>query len=139
VLAAIVSALHLLALAIRLPSLLLRRRALRSRLDDDGLRRLFAADNVSGVAADLWLVTGGVRAFAGVDVTFAFETIEALTGRPPVRWRDFTLAHRGECEPASGGMLFTLAFRAAADPAMACVVGTMPPQDVVNLIEPSQG
>jgi putative membrane protein len=72
VLAAIVSALHLLALAIGLPSVFLRGRALRGRLDADGLRRLFAADNVWGVAAALWLVTGVLRAFAGLEKGTAF-------------------------------------------------------------------
>jgi putative membrane protein len=67
VLAATVSALHLLALAIGLPSVFLRGRALKGRLDHDGLRRLFAADAVWGVAALLWLVTGLLRAFAGLE------------------------------------------------------------------------
>ncbi|HET7343276.1 MAG TPA: DUF2214 family protein, partial [Methylomirabilota bacterium] len=61
---AIVSALHLYALALGLPAVFLRGRALRGRLDAAGLRRLFAADNVWGVAALLWLVTGLLRAFA---------------------------------------------------------------------------
>jgi hypothetical protein len=43
---AIVSALHVLALALGLPSVYLRGRALKGRLDSDGLRRLLAADNV---------------------------------------------------------------------------------------------
>jgi putative membrane protein len=65
-LAAIFSALHLLALAIGLPSVFLRGRALRGRLDESGLRRLFLADTFWGVAAGLWIVTGLVRAFAGL-------------------------------------------------------------------------
>jgi putative membrane protein len=72
VLAAIVSALHLLALAIGLPSAFLRGRALKARLDPDGLRRLFAADTVWGLAAALWLVTGLLRAFAGLEKGTAF-------------------------------------------------------------------
>ena len=43
---AIVSSLHLLALALGLPSVFLRGRALRGTLDAAGLRRLFAADTV---------------------------------------------------------------------------------------------
>ena len=50
--AAIVSALHLLALAIGLPAVFLRGRALRGRLDREGFRRLFAADSMWGVAAE---------------------------------------------------------------------------------------
>jgi putative membrane protein len=64
---AVVSSLHLLALAIGLPAVFLRGRALKGRLDADGLRRLLAADNVWGVAAGLWVVTGLLRAFAGLE------------------------------------------------------------------------
>jgi putative membrane protein len=64
-LSAIVSALHVLALALGLPSVFLRGRALEGPLDRAGLQRLFAADTVWGVAAALWLVTGLLRAFAG--------------------------------------------------------------------------
>jgi putative membrane protein len=64
---AIVSALHVLALAVGLPSVYLRGRALRGPLDAGGLRRLFAADNLWGVAALLWLATGLLRAFGGLE------------------------------------------------------------------------
>ena len=65
--AAIVSALHVLALALGLPAVFLRGRALKGPLDTDGLRRLFAADAVWGVAAVLWLATGLLRAFGGLE------------------------------------------------------------------------
>jgi putative membrane protein len=65
--AALVSALHLLALAIGLPSVYFRGRALRGRLDADGLRRLFVADSLWGLAAGLWLLTGLLRAFGGLE------------------------------------------------------------------------
>ena len=71
-LAAIVSALHLLALAIGLPAIFLRGRALKGRLDRDGLQRLFAADGVWGIAAALWLLTGVLRAFGGLEKGTAF-------------------------------------------------------------------
>jgi len=64
---AIVSALHVLALALGLPSVYLRGRALRGSLDGNGLRRLFVADNVWGIAAALWLVTGLLRTFGGLE------------------------------------------------------------------------
>jgi putative membrane protein len=64
---AIVSALHVLALALGLSSIYLRGRALKGRLDRDGLTRLFAADNVWGIAAGLWIVTGLLRAFGGLE------------------------------------------------------------------------
>jgi len=77
-LAAIVSSLHLLALAMGLPAVLLRGRALRGSLDAAGLRRLFAADTVWGIAAALWLVTGLLRAFAGLEKGSAFYLGSAL-------------------------------------------------------------
>ena len=78
ILAAILSALHLLALALGLPAVYLRGRALRGPLDDAGLRRLFAADNVWGIAAALWLVTGLLRAFAGFEKGTAFYLGSAM-------------------------------------------------------------
>src|SRR6266850_613722 len=66
-LSALVSSLHVLALAIGLPAVFLRGRALKGPLDANGLRRLLAADNVWGIAALLWIVTGLLRAFAGLE------------------------------------------------------------------------
>jgi putative membrane protein len=67
VLSAVVSALHVLALAIGLPSVWWRGRALKGRLDAEGLRQLFAADTLWGLAALLWIVTGLLRAFGGLE------------------------------------------------------------------------
>lgn len=65
---AIVAALHYLALAIGLPAVFLRGRALRAgELDARGLRRVFAADSLWGLAALIWLVTGAWRAFGGLE------------------------------------------------------------------------
>ncbi len=70
---AVVSALHLLALAIGLPSVFLRGRLLgRSPLDAETLRRLLAADNAWGIAALLWITTGLLRAFGGLEKGAAF-------------------------------------------------------------------
>lgn len=71
-LSAIVSALHLLALAIGLPAVYLRGRALKGPFDAAGFRRLFAADSLWGIAAGLWLATGLLRAFAGLEKGTAF-------------------------------------------------------------------
>ena len=76
--AALASALHLLALALGLPSVYFRGRALRGRLDADGLRQLFLADNVWGLAAALWLVTGLLRAFGGLEKGTAFYLASTL-------------------------------------------------------------
>lgn len=75
---AVVSALHLLALAIGLPGVFLRGRALKGRLDAVGLRRLFAADNAWGIAALLWVITGLLRAFAGLEKGTDFYVASTL-------------------------------------------------------------
>jgi putative membrane protein len=49
-----------------------RGRALRGRLDAGGFRRLFAADTLWGIAAVLWLATGLLRAFGGLEKGTAF-------------------------------------------------------------------
>jgi putative membrane protein len=85
VIAAVVSSLHLLALAVGLPAVFLRGRALKGPLDADGLRRLLAADNVWGVAAGLWLVTGLLRAFGGLEKGTEFYL------RSPLFWTKMAL------------------------------------------------
>lgn len=77
-LSAVVSALHVLALALGLPAVFLRGRALKGPLDRAGLGRLFAADTVWGIAAALWLVTGLLRAFAGLEKGTAFYLASSL-------------------------------------------------------------
>src|SRR5262245_26673275 len=69
---AIVASLHYLALAIGLPAVMLRGRALKGPLDAPGLRRLFSADTMWGVAAALWVATGLLRAFGGLEKGSAF-------------------------------------------------------------------
>jgi putative membrane protein len=64
---AIVSALHILALALGVSSVYLRGRALKWPLAGEGIRRLFAADTMWGVAALLLIVTGLLRAFGGLE------------------------------------------------------------------------
>ena len=61
----LLAALHLVALGIGLGAVWARARALRGPLDGKGLRRVFQADAVWGLAAGLWLVTGLLRAFGG--------------------------------------------------------------------------
>jgi putative membrane protein len=67
VISAIVSAVHVLALALGLPAAFVRGRALKGPLGADGFARLFAADSLWGVAALLWLVTGLLRVFGGLE------------------------------------------------------------------------
>lgn len=84
-LSAVVSSLHLLALAIGLPAVFLRGRALKGPLDAAGVRRLLAADNVWGVAAGLWILTGLLRAFAGLEKGSDFYL------RSPLFWTKMAL------------------------------------------------
>jgi putative membrane protein len=78
VLAAVLSALHLLALAIGLPSAVIRGRVLKGTLDTASLRILFAADTAWGIAAVLWITTGLLRAFGGFEKGTAFYMASTL-------------------------------------------------------------
>jgi putative membrane protein len=82
---AVVSSLHLLALAIGLPAVFMRGRALKGPLDAAGLRRLLAVDNVWGLAAVLWIVTGLLRAFGGLEKGTEFYL------RSPLFWTKMAL------------------------------------------------
>jgi len=65
--AAILSALHLIALAIGAPAIVLRGRALKGPMDDAHVVRATTADNFWGVAGLLWIATGLMRAFGGFE------------------------------------------------------------------------
>jgi putative membrane protein len=65
VVAALLSAIHVLTLALGLGAVFLRGRALGQPLDDAGWRRLLAADNGWGLAAGLWIASGLARVFFG--------------------------------------------------------------------------
>ena len=73
---AVVAALHYLALGIGLGAVVargLRLRALRRAPTDAApLTPLFRADSLWGLAAGLWLATGLLRAFAGLEKPTAF-------------------------------------------------------------------
>jgi putative membrane protein len=65
VVAALLSAVHVLTLALGLGAVFARGRALGRPLDDAGWQRLLAADNAWGIAAGLWLASGLGRVFFG--------------------------------------------------------------------------
>ena len=65
IIAALLSALHILAFGIGLSSVFARGRALAGTLDDAGWKRVLAADALWGVAALLWMTTGVARLFFG--------------------------------------------------------------------------
>src|SRR5262247_1610967 len=62
---ALLSAVHLLTLALGLGAVFLRGRALAGPVDEAGWRRLLAADNAWGIAAGLWIASGFARVFYG--------------------------------------------------------------------------
>jgi putative membrane protein len=129
-LSAVVSAFHLLALAIGLPAVLIRGAALRGPLDAAGLRRVLLADNAWGLAALMWLATGLWRAFGtlekGAPFYFAsslfhmklglFAVILLLELRPMValiRWR-ITLQRGGTPDVRQAPLYATLSTIEAA-------------------------
>src|SRR5262245_40529906 len=65
IVAALLSAIHMLTLAVGVAAIFARGRALTRPLDALGWRRLLAADNVWGVAALLWIASGLGRVFYG--------------------------------------------------------------------------
>jgi putative membrane protein len=62
---ALLSAVHVLTLALGLGAIFLRGRALARPLDEAGWDRLLAADNAWGIAAGLWIASGLGRVFFG--------------------------------------------------------------------------
>jgi putative membrane protein len=65
ILSALLSAIHVLTLALGLGAVFARGRALAGPLDDAGWRQVLAADDLWGAAAALWLASGLLRVFFG--------------------------------------------------------------------------
>src|SRR5215471_21670644 len=65
VISAVLSAIHVLTLALGLGSLGMRGRALARPLDEEAWQQLLAADTAWGVAAGLWIASGLARVFWG--------------------------------------------------------------------------
>jgi putative membrane protein len=65
VISALLSAVHVLTLALGLGAVVIRGRALARPLDEAGWQRLLAADSLWGVAAGLWIASGLGRVFVG--------------------------------------------------------------------------
>ena len=65
IISALLSAIHVLTLAVGLAALFIRGRALARPLDDASWPTLLAADNAWGIAAGMWLASGFGRVFFG--------------------------------------------------------------------------
>ena len=65
IISAVLSALHVLTLALGLGAVVIRGRALARPLDEAGWRQLLAADTAWGIAAGLWIATGLARVLLG--------------------------------------------------------------------------
>src|SRR2546426_6857583 len=76
----LIATLHLLTLPLGLGAIWARSRALSLTRSADDLHRVFVADNLWGLAAVLWLVTGLLREFAGLE--------EGTRSKTPTSQRD---------------------------------------------------
>lgn len=65
IVSAVLSAIHVLTLALGLGAVFARGQALAGALDAAGWRRLLAADTLWGIAAGLWIASGLARVFFG--------------------------------------------------------------------------
>ena len=65
VVSALLSAIHVLTLALGLGAVFIRGQAMAGALDKEGWRRLLAADSAWGAAALLWIASGLARVFWG--------------------------------------------------------------------------
>ena len=70
----LMAAIHLLALGIGLGAVLDRAATLRGTLDSAGLKRVFRADSLWGIAALLWISTGLVRVFFSLERASSYYT-----------------------------------------------------------------
>lgn len=68
----LIATLHLLALPLGLGAVWARSRGLGLARDATHLRRVFIADNLWGLAAVLWISTGLLRAFGGLEKGSAY-------------------------------------------------------------------
>ena len=65
IISALLSAIHVLTLALGLGGIVARGRALAGPLDEAGWKRVLQADNLWGMAAGLWIASGLGRVFFG--------------------------------------------------------------------------
>ncbi|MDR2239323.1 MAG: DUF2214 family protein [Zoogloeaceae bacterium] len=68
----LLAALHYLALALGFAALIVRGIRFRESLSNGETRKILFADNIWGIAAALWIVTGLLRVFGGFEKDSAF-------------------------------------------------------------------
>lgn len=68
----IIATIHILTFGLGAASIWMRARALKELKDASGLKDVFFADNLWGIAAFLWLLTGLWRAFGGLEKGSAY-------------------------------------------------------------------
>jgi len=124
------AALHLLALGVGLGAVWARARALRATLDNEALRRVFAADAWWGIAALIWISTGLLRTFGGFEKGTAYYihntffmvkmglliivlVLEVWPMSALIRWR-IAVSRGGAVDTSRAGTFATISYAQAA-------------------------
>ena len=108
------ASLHLLALSLGMMATVLRGSALREPLTAASLKRALRLDNIWGIAAALWIITGLWRLLAGVEKPLAYYLSNHLF---LAKMGCFALIFLLEIWPMLTLMRARLALRRGADPA----------------------
>lgn len=108
------ASLHLLALSLGMMATVLRGSALREPLTASSLKRALRLDNIWGIAAALWIITGLWRLFGGVEKPLTYYLSNHLF---LAKMGCFALIFLLEIWPMLTLMRLRLALRRGADPA----------------------
>jgi putative membrane protein len=106
--------LHLLALSLGLMATVLRGSALREPLTASSLKRALRLDNIWGIAAALWIITGLWRLFGGIEKPLGYYLANQLF---LAKMGCFALIFALEIWPMLTLMRVRLALRRGTDPA----------------------
>jgi putative membrane protein len=108
------ASLHLLALSLGMMATVLRGSALREPLTASSLKRALRLDNIWGIAAVLWIITGLWRLFGGIEKPLPYYLSNHLF---LAKMGCFALIFLLEIWPMLTLMRLRLALRRGADPA----------------------
>lgn len=106
------ASLHLLALSLGLMATVLRGTALREPLTPSSLKRALRLDNIWGLAAALWIITGLWRLLGGIEKPLAYYLSNHLF---MAKMGGFVLIFALEISPMMTMMRARLALRRGAD------------------------